>query len=423
MNKHERNIESYLKQFTNQDHKQQINEFLRLRRTIDTNSKGEKISPATISSDVHAILQLSMFLKKPFNKASQDDMMEFDGWLRKKFEDNSATMIEQKIKRFYKFVSDPATYKKGKQLQKTIKFPECVEWMSTVRNSKELPLDSILTEKQIKKMLDKCKDVRQQVIICSLIDGGLRVSELTALKIKNIHFDRQLGAYFILPKKATGLKTGQRKIQLFIIPSSTLYIRNYLNQFHKFKNNPDAPFIYSDAPQLKDRKPENLFVTPCGIWTIVKQITQDCDIKDIHPHTLRHISATFCAMRGFNEAMMRERFGWSNSSTMPSYYTHLASKDTSDYIKKLLGIKDDEPKETMLQPIICWNCQTENPPTFIHCGKCSATLKPKKEEITPTAIDTGIATQEALKDPSFREFYNDMLAKTWEMYKEAKEKK
>ena len=241
-------------------------------------------------------------------------MMEFDTWLRKKFEDNSATMMEQKIKRFYKYVSDPTTYKKGKQMQKTIKFPESVEWMSTVRNNKELPLDSILNEKQIKKMLDNCKDVREQVIIVSLIDGGLRVSELRALKIKNVGFDRQLGAYFILPKKAKELKTGQRKIQLFIIPSSTLYIRNYLNQCHKFKNDPDAPFIYSEAPQVKNREMKNLVVTAEGIWSIVKRITQDSGIKDIHPHTLRHVSATYCAMKGSNEAMMRERFGWSSNN-------------------------------------------------------------------------------------------------------------
>jgi len=420
MNKHERNIEGYLKQFTNQDHKQQVLEFKRLRETIDTNSKGEKISLSTISSDIHAILQLSLFLKKkPFNKACQDDMMEFDRWLRKKFGDNSSTMIEQKIKRFYKYVSDPTTYKKGKQMQKTIKYPECVQWMSTVRNSKELPIESILTEKQIKKLLNSCKDVREQTILVSLLDGGLRVSELISLKIKNVGFDKQLGAFFILPKKAEGLKTGSRKIQLFLIPSATLYIREYLNH-HPFKDDADAPFIYSDANQVKNKPVNELFMQPEGIWWIVKRIGNDAGIKDIHPHLLRHVSATFCAMRGFNEAMMRERFGWSTSSTMPSYYTHLASKDTSDFIKKLLGIKDEEkPEESILQPIICWNCGNENPPTNKFCGKCSANLKPSEKEMV-TATDIGISMQKAMPQD---EIYQTLFKKLQDMEGEIKELK
>jgi integrase len=417
MDKFERNIQSCLNKIKNSDHKKELQEYLQIRNTID------KVKKSTQENDIYSLSKLSIFLKdKPFQKATEKDMMNFDTWLRNNIGHDSASLMEARIKRFYKYLFSKNEYKKGKQIQKTLKYPENVMWMSTSTTGNELPLESILTEKQIKKMLNTCKDIRQQTILVSLIDGGLRASELCSLKVKNVGFDNQLGAYFILPKKAKGLKTGQRKIQLFLIPSSTQYIREYLNH-HKFKNDADAPFIYSDTNLTKKRDPKDLFLTPEGLWFIVTRIARDSEIKDIHPHTCRHVSATYCAMKGFNEAMLRERFGWSRSSKMPSYYTHLAGKDTSDYIKKILGIKDiEEPEESILQPIICWNCNFENPPTHKFCGKCSANLKPKKEEITTTAIETGLNVQNMIKDKDFMIKMMNVMALEWDKHQQEKNK-
>lgn len=417
MNNHERNIKSGLEKFTNLGHRKEFEEYLQIRNIID------KVNISTQEQDMYSLRKLSEFLKDiPFEKATQKDMMGFDTWLRKHMGHDSSSLVEARVKRFYKYLFNKDEYKKGKQIQKILKYPDVVIWMSATTNSNELPLENILTEKQIKKMLNTCKDVREQTILISLVDGGLRASELCSLKIKNVGFDKQLGAYFILPKKTQGLKTGQRKIQLFLIPSSTSYIREYLNH-HKIKNDPDAPFIYSDSNVMKNKKTKDMFLTPEGLWGIVKRITRNSGIKDIHPHTLRHVSATYCAMKGFNEAMMRERFGWSRSSKMPSYYTHLAGKDTTDYIKKILGIKDiEEPEESLLQPVICWNCETENPPTHKFCGKCSANLKPKKEELTPTATETGLDVQNMIKDKDFMMKMMNMMAEQWETYQQEKKK-
>ncbi len=419
MDDHEKNIQYHFGIFENKEHKKKAEEYLNIRKQID------KVNSATRQTDIVSLYRLSQFLKnKPYKDVTQNDMMGWERSLQQHYSDSSIRLFEAKIKRFYKYIAEPEKYMKGKQFQKNIEFPDCVSWISTTNKNGELPIDSIITEKEIKQLLDGCKDIREQAITVSLIDGGLRVSELKALKIKNIGFDRQLGAYFILPKKAMGLKTGQRKIQLFLIPSSTAYIKEYLNH-HIRKNDPDAYFIYSDSNYNRSETDAKKPMSSNGIWKIVTRIVRNSGIKkDIHPHTLRHISATYCAMRGFNEAMMRERFGWSRASNMPSHYTHLASKDTSDYIKKLLGIKEDiTPEDSILQPILCPNCEYENVPTNIVCGRCGMKLNISKEDLGPDATTTGIATQEMLQDPKFREFYNDMLALTWEKYMKMKEKK
>ena len=62
-------------------------------------------------------------------------------------------------------------------------------------------------------------------------------------------------------------------------------------------------------------------------------------------------------------------------------------------------------------------------PTAKFCSRCGYKLKRSKEYLGVDATTTGVATQEMLKDPKFREFYNDMLALTWEKYVQMKEQK
>ena len=419
MDKHEKNIKSLLEKFLNQDHKKKAIEYWNIRRQID------KINTATQQTDIVSLYHLSKFLRnKSYKDATQKDMMGWEQWLKdQNYTESSIFLYESKIRRFYKFITKPEQYKKGKRFQKNIEFPDNVIWMAATSNNKEFPIDNILTEQEIKKLLDACKDTREQVIVVSLLDGGLRVSELLSLKIKNVGFDKQLGAYFILPKKAMGLKTGQRKIQLFLIPSGTQYIKQYLNQ-HLNKNNPEAYFIYSDSNYKRGENDATKSMVSSSLWKIVKRIVNKSKIKkEIHPHTLRHISATFCSMKGFNEAMMRERFGWSRSSDMPSHYTHLASKDSSDYIKKILGITEpDTPEESILQPILCPNCEYENVPTNIVCGRCGMKLNIKAEDLTMTATETGLNIQDMIKDPEFMMKIMNMLAEEWKKLQDEKKK-
>ncbi len=409
-----------------------VSEYVNIRENIDD------VSPSTIRTDIQGIYQLCIFLEdKKLGEVKQDDLIEWIKWLKKKFKGGTSAIYKIKIKQFYKYLSDKEKYKKG--YQKTIPYPDTVNWITTTnKDEDELPIDVILNQKQIKKILNSCRDAREQGIIVTLLDGGLRSQELRNLKLRSVGFDDKLGAYFILPKNGKyKTKKSQRKVQLFLIPSSTAYIRDYLNH-HMYKSNPDAPLFYTMDTGVytsilkrinkKEDTPEDwekLKLTDIGLWNIINRIIKRSGINvKISPHTLRHNSATMCSRMGFNEFMLRERFGWKNSSVMPSRYSHLASRDTNSFIKKKLGIEDEEESEQNkeLQPILCWNCEFENPCTNNFCGRCSANLNPKKEEITPTATETGIATQEMLKDPKFREFYNDMLAMTWEKYAKMKEK-
>ena len=386
--------------------KKELIDYLQIRETID----GSKIS--TLVIDARAVHELARYLKNnPFQKATQNDMMKFDKELRARVKESTACLYETRIRRFYKYLFNKNEYKKGKQFQKRLQYPDCISWFNiTPSNGSELPIEEILTDQDIKKLLNACKDTREQVIICSLLDGGITESELAKMKVRNVGFDPKLGAYFILPKR-TSFKTKHRhrKVQLFLIPSSTQYIREYLNH-HRYKDDPEAQFIYSLAHQVKN--PAHTQIIEITIYQIVRRIAETSGVKKkITPHILRHNSATRCAKKGFNEFMLRIRFGWSKSSQMPSVYVHLAGSDIDSKIKNILGIEEEKTiEEPLLQPILCPNCEYENPSTHVFCSKCSTKLNIKKEDLGMDATETGIGVQKLIDDPQMLRQMIDMLS-------------
>jgi len=424
-----------LKKFCNKQHREEAEDYLFIRERID------KVETGTRTNVTQALLSLDMFLKeKPYGKATQDDILGWEQFLEKEYvspgrteryerakangnenakkpkkglDDQTVTQYEAHVKRFYKYLSNKKEYKKGKRFQKSIPYPDTVSWISASwNNGDEFPIDKLLEEDD---------------------DAGLRIAELISLNIRNVGFDK-LGGYFILPKKGKNLKTGMRTIRLFIMPSSTKYLKDFLNN-HPFKNHEDAPLFYTrefsrynkitdkiNNKEIKKADWEIVRLSRPGIENKLKKICKLAGLSVLTPHQLRHNSCTLCAKAGFNEMQLRIRYGWSPTSKMPSKYTHLASVDIDDKIKQITGFKEpDKLMKSKLENIICWNCQEENVPTNKFCGKCSANLNPTKEEMTISATETGLATQEMLKDPKFRDFYNDMLALTWEKYMKMKE--
>ncbi|GAG86222.1 unnamed protein product, partial [marine sediment metagenome] len=174
------------------------------------------------------------------------------------------------------------------------------------------------------------------------------------------------------------------KIRLFLVPSSAQYLKDYINN-HPFKRYTKCPLFISRDPRryskvlkkvnsgiLKEKEIveelEKLRMGKVSVKDIIKNTAKRANAPIGKPHDLRHNSCTMASKAGFNEMELRIRYGWSPTSRMPSRYTHLASKDLEDKIKVITGFKEPDKKEdTILQPIICWNCKEENIPTAMFC--------------------------------------------------------
>lgn len=160
---------------------------------------------------------------------------------------------------------------------------------------------------------------RNRAIIETLYGCGLRVSELTNLKISDLYFDEG----FI---KVTGKGDKQRLVP--ISPITEKYITIYQKQVrvhHKIEpKDADTLFLNQHGRQL----------TRAMIFTIVKRLAEKAGIKKtISPHTFRHSYATHLLENGADLRAIQQMLGH-ESITTTEIYTHIDRKHLTEVINK-----------------------------------------------------------------------------------------
>lgn len=240
-------------------------------------------------------------------------------------------------------------------------YPDEVRWIRSLRNNgRKLP-EELLTEEDIKKMVDAADNPRDKAIIFCLYETGARIGELAAAKIKHCVFDKY-GAQLIVDGK-----TGMRRVRLV---SSVPLLSSWIS-FHSNRDNPDAPLWIGIGKKNKTEA-----VSYNAISMMLKGIARKAGVtKHIYPHLFRHSRATELA-KYLTEAQLKEVCGWTQGSDVASVYIHLSGKSTDDALLRLNGIVDSqiEKPESKLKPKKCERCDFVNPATNKFCGRCSAVL-------------------------------------------------
>lgn len=162
--------------------------------------------------------------------------------------------------------------------------------------------------------LSKSEGERNRAILETLYGCGLRVSELTNLRLSDLYFDEE----FI---KVTGKGDKQR-----FVPISKLnkkYINLYRNEIRVHQKievgHEDFVFLNRRGKQL----------TRAMIFTIIKQLAEKIDLqKKISPHTFRHSFATHLLENGADLRAIQQMLGHESITTTEIYMhvnrTHLA---------------------------------------------------------------------------------------------------
>ncbi len=257
------------------------------------------------------------------------------------------------IKRFYKWLKgDDKIY------------PDEVSWINADVKRSELNLPGegdLLTEDDIKKLINAANHPRDKALISMLYESGCRITELGGLRISDVKFDK----YGVVI--AVRGKTGSRKIRLV---SSTPYLMTWLN-IHPFKHENDSP-LWINIGTKAYNKPVNYN----GILRQIKSIARKAGVnKRCNPHLFRHSRATYMANH-LTEFQMNQYFGWIQGSSMPSTYVHLSGKEINNAILKLNGVETEEKEEksSNLRPKNCHRCETINSYDSKYCSICAAPL-------------------------------------------------
>lgn len=158
---------------------------------------------------------------------------------------------------------------------------------------------------------------RNRAIIETLYGCGLRVSELTSMKISDLFFDEG----FI---KVTGKGNKQRFVPIGKLTQK--HINLYKNQVRIFKKIDQK---YKDTLFLNRRGKQ---LTRAMIFTIIKNLGEKSKIeKSISPHTFRHSFATHLIENGADLRAIQMMLGH-ESITTTEIYMHL----DKSHLKKII---------------------------------------------------------------------------------------
>jgi len=237
---------------------------------------------------------------KSSNQVSRDHVSNFMFDLKK--HEMSATSICRNlaaVKMFHRFL-----------VRENLSKEDPTTLVDTPKLWKRIP--SVLTQAEIESMIAAAsgkgiQPMRDQAILEIFYASGLRVSELSDLKLTSINYE----VGFI---RAIGKGSKERIIPLGMKAREA--VQKYL--------------VKARPKLLKDETNDVLFLSRLGkkisrqsLWAVIKDYARKANIKKtIKPHTLRHTFATHLLEHGADLRSVQEMLGHADISTT-QIYTHV----------------------------------------------------------------------------------------------------
>ena len=240
-------------------------------------------------------------LKKDYLSLTKEDTINYLKYLdKKKLSNKTIANILSSIRTYYDYLLD--LKKVDINIFKLVKNPKI---------EKKLP--SFLSEGEMDDIFDSIEcnnvlDYRNKLIIELFYDTGIRVSELTNIKLEDIKkAEKTIRIY----------GKGNKERIVYYTKKCAEAIDNYLNV-----RNSDSEFLILNFKGDK--------ITSRGIEKIISNIFTKAAIKTkASPHTIRHTFATHLLNNGADIKSVQELLGHSSLNTT-EIYTHV----TSEYLKQ-----------------------------------------------------------------------------------------
>lgn len=270
----------------------------------------KSLSPRTVEAYMRDIRKFYDFLggRKELDKVELADLQEFLTTLYdEKIQARSQARIISGIKAFYHFLVFENSIEE-----------DPTELLDSPKIGRKLP--SVLSIPEIESILD-CIDLskpeghRNKAIIEVLYGCGLRVSELTELRLSWLHFTDGFVRIIGKGNKERLVPIGQTAQKAVM-----LYVEGEREKLKIKKGCEDIVFLNRRGSKL----------TRAMIFHIIKELAQKAGItKTISPHTFRHSFATHLIDGGADLRAVQEMLGHESIITT-EIYTHL----DRNYIKE-----------------------------------------------------------------------------------------
>ena len=188
-----------------------------------------------------------------------------------------------------------------------------IKQIKNIKTERKLP--TILTSNYINNLLDTIptstsKEIRDRTIIEILYSSGLRVSELTNLKVNDLKNNKSLKV----------LGKGNKTRILPMTDKSYKYMNLWLSKYRsEYKNEKSGNYIFLGVRggKISDREIQRIVNLRLGTF----------------PHSIRHTFATHLLDGGADLRVVQEMLGHTDPSTT-QIYTHVSKKQLKEKYKR-----------------------------------------------------------------------------------------
>lgn len=263
-----------------------------LLKQIEEELKYRNYSPKTVNAYLGCLKEYFNYIKTNFKYIDESKVKEFlVAKQNKGYSPQTINLYLNSIKFYYREV---------------LKNPYKIN-LKFAKKSLKLPI--VLSRQEIENIIDSIKNLKHKLIITLAYGGGLRVSEIINLKVKDIDLEELT----IHLKNAKG-----KKDRITVFPVKT---KNELQILITDKNADDYIFESERGGRLSERTAQMVFE---------KALAKSGIKKDATFHSLRHSFATHLLENGVDVRYIQELLGHANIRT-----TQIYTKVTNPNIKNI----------------------------------------------------------------------------------------
>lgn len=191
----------------------------------------------------------------------------------------------------------------------------------TAPNPPPVPVP-ILSDAELTALLKACSgrdiaDRRDEAMLRMLLDCGIRVSELTGLRVADVDLDNEY---------ATVTGKGSKVRPVYFGTRTARALDRYLRERRRHR------WAHVDALFLSERGP----MSPDGVRERMKVRAVQAGLKDrLHPHRFRHTFAHDFLMAGGGERDLKRLAGWTSDVMLERYGASAADVRAQAAAKRL----------------------------------------------------------------------------------------
>lgn len=250
--------------------------------------KIEGCSERTLSYYKTTVEKLLDRITDPIRKVTTDDIREYLASYQGLNDCSKTTIdnIRRNISSFFTWLEEEDYIIKSPMRR--------IHKIKTTKTVKE-----VISDEEIEKMRDKCKNLRDLAIIDLLYSTGIRIGELVRLNIDDIDFEERECIVF---------GKGDKERRVYFDAKTKIHLTDYINS--RFDTNP-ALFVTLDAPY------DRLQIS--GVEIRLRRLGRELGINKVHPHKFRRTMATRAIDKGTPIEQVQKLLGHSQIDTTMHY--------------------------------------------------------------------------------------------------------